>query len=345
MTSNHNNPWGDDSSPWSNKNNKKSGDMGDNITKLFKDRRPNLKMPQNNLNAIKIAIIVFLGIWGLSGFYQVEPNEQGVVLRLGEFIKTTPPGLHYHLPSPIEKVYKPSVTQENRIEIGFRANYKSPSDKPEESLMLTGDENIVDIHFAVTWDIKDAKDYLFNMRDPNGSVRVAAESAIREIIAQRNFQDVVTTDRKEIQDKIRLTLQNIMDDFGSGIRIKRLELLKVDPPRQVIDAFNEVQRAKADKERLKNEADAYANSIIPNARGDAQKLLQEAEAYKFKKVNEAKGESARFLDIYYEYKNAKFVTSKRLYFETLEEILGKTNKLILDPSNKGNNILPLLNLK
>lgn len=287
-----------------------------------------------------IAIIVAL--WLASGFYQIQPSDQGVVLRFGAYAYTTDAGLHYHLPYPIESVEKVNITRERSINIGEVETYRNAANSFTESHMLTGDENIVDINLTVVWKIKNAKDYLFNMRSPDVTVRVAAQSVLREIVGQSQMQPIITGDRGKVEDETKAELQKVLDEFGSGVEIVRVKLQKADPPKQVVDAFNEVQRAKADMERFKNEAEAYRNEILPKAQGEAAQRLQNAQAYKEAVVNKAKGEAERFISVYNAYKQGKEVTAKRLYLETMENVLNNSNKVILDQSGKGNAILPLL---
>lgn len=305
---------------------------------------------------ITFLFLVAFIIWMLTGFYQVAPEEQGVVMRFGKYVYTTSPGLHYHLPFPIEEVLKPNVMRENRIEIGFRSNVSesrrltSLSEAgnvqlvPAEGLMLTGDENIVEVNYTVTWKISNAGEFLFNLRDPVGTVRMAAESAMREVVGQTPIQQVITGGREQIQEETRKKLQAMMDEYAAGVQISAVQMLKVDPPSQVIDAFNDVQRAKADRERIRNEAEAYRNDIIPKARGEAEQRLQAAEAYREQTINLASGDAQRFLSILKEYKQAKDVTSRRIYLETMEQVLGGVNKVIIDPSAKGSNVVPYLPL-
>lgn len=306
-----------------------------------------------NIESKHIIVLFLLALlgWLLTGFYQIAPDEQGVVMRFGKFVYTTGPGLHYHLPYPIEDVLKPNVMRENRIEIGFRSgssdSRKSVSNTsksvPQESLMLTGDENIVEVNYTVTWKISNAGYFLFNLRDPVGTVAMAAESAMREVVGQTPITDVITGGREKVQEETKKKLQAMMDEYNAGIQISAVQMLKVDPPSQVIDAFNDVQRAKADRERIRNEAEAYRNDIIPKARGEAAKLVQEAEAYKEQTINLATGDATRFLSILEEYKSAKDVTSRRLYLETMEQILSGVNKIIVEPS-VGGNVVPYLPL-
>jgi membrane protease subunit HflK len=296
---------------------------------------------------------VAMVLWLLTGFYRVQPDEKGVVLRFGEYVRSEDSGLHYRLPYPFETVLTPKVTTINRVELGFRSigemrgRGSASRDVLEESLMLTGDENIVDIHFSVFWQVKPggAEAYLFNVRDPEGTVKVAAESAMRDIIGQTPIQSALTEGRAAIEVRTRDLLQKLLDSYNTGIKVTQVQLLKADPPAQVIDAFNDVQRAKADQERLRNEAEAYRNDIIPRARGDAEKLLQDAAAYKEQVVNLAQGEAGRFTSVANAYALAKDVTARRLYLETMEQVLKGTNKVIIDPgAQSGQGVQPYLPL-
>ena len=298
---------------------------------------------------IIIGLIILLVVWTLSGLYRVLPDEQGVVLRFGKFVKTTQPGLNYHLPFPIENVLTPKVTKVNRMDIGFRSERDSGfssggvADVPEESLMLTGDENIVNIDFSVFWVIKDAGNFLFKIQDPEGTVKAAAETAMREVIARSDIQPILTEGRSLIEADTQEIIQEILDEYTSGIQITQVQTQKAAPPDQVIDAFRDVQAARADMERSKNEAEAYANDVIPRARGEAAKILQAAEAYKKEVVAKAEGEASRFLAIYNEYKNAKSVTQERMYLETMEKVLADIDKVIIE-KNAGSGVVPYLPL-
>ena len=283
--------------------------------------------------------LALVGLWLASGFYRVQPEEQGVVLRFGKLHRVTSPGLNYHLPAPIESVITPQVTRVNRIEIGFRSastpqqpGQRTPSAREvvDEALMLTGDENIVDINFVVLWKIGDAAQFLFNIRDPENTVKAAAESVMREIIGQRPILEVTTEGRRSIEQRAREQLQELMVAYGAGILIDEVQLQKADPPAEVIDAFRDVQRAQADRERAQNEAESYQNDVIPRARGEAERLLQEAEAYKQEVVARAGGEAQRFENILTEFSKAEDVTTRRLYLETMEQVLKGTNKVIID---------------
>jgi len=299
---------------------------------------------------ILFGLIILAILWALSGLYRVLPDEQGVVLRFGKFVNTTQPGLNYHFPYPIETALTPKVTKVNRIDIGFRSERDSGftsggvADVPEESLMLTGDENIVNIDFSVFWVIKDAGKFLFKIQDPQGTVKAAAETAMREVIARSEIQPILTEGRSVIETDTEVIIQEILDEYNSGIQITQVQTQKADPPDQVIDAFRDVQAARADMERSKNEAEAYANDVIPRARGEAQKILQAAEAYKKEVVAKAEGEASRFLSIYNEYAKAKVVTRKRMHLETMEKVLADINKIIID-KNARSGVVPYLPLQ
>ena len=297
-----------------------------------------------------LLVVAAIALWLLSGFYRVQPDEQGVVLRFGEWTRTTPPGLNYHLPGPIESVLTPKVTRVNRIEVGLRSVGETTRGLPvrdiaEESLMLTGDENIVDIDFTVFWVIKDAGKFLFNIRNPEATVKLTAESAMREVIGQTPIQSALTEGRNEIEQGTRTRVQQLLDDYGAGIEVRRVQLLKVDPPGPVIDAFVDVQRARADLERLRNEAEAYRNDILPRARGEAEKMIQDANAYREEITNKAKGEAERFIKVLESYQASKEVTTQRIYLETLEEVFRGMNKVIIDSSAQGGpGVVPYLPL-
>jgi modulator of FtsH protease HflK len=298
-----------------------------------------------------LAVLAVLVLWLATGtFYRVLPDEVGVVLRFGAYNRTAQPGLNIKLPAPIETVLKPSVTRINRTEIGFRSSEGATRagtsrDLPQEALMLTGDENIVDINFTVFWIIKDAQSYLFNIRNPEGTVKSAAESAMREIVGETQIVQALAEGRGKIETDTQKLLQGILDSYGAGIQITQVQLAKVDPPAPVIESFRDVQRALADKERLRNEAEAYRNDIIPRARGDAVRIRQEAEAYRAEITNRSQGDADRFLEVYKAYKVAQDVTIQRLYIETMEEILRNSNKILIDKAAGGpSGVLPYLPL-
>jgi modulator of FtsH protease HflK len=293
-----------------------------------------------------LGIIIIVFLWLLSGFYRVEPDQEGIVLRWGAFDRKATPGLNYHLPSPIEEALTPTVTRVNRIEIGYRTNSAvgRTTEVPEESLMLTGDENIVDINFTVFWLVKDAENYVFNIRNPELTVKAAAESAMREVIGHTEIASALAEGRGKIETDTQALSQGILDYYGAGIEITQVQLQKVDPPGPVIDAFRDVQSAKIDQQRLVNEAEAYRNDIVPRAHGDASRVGQEAQAYKAQVALQAQGDAARFQSVYQSYQASQDVTARRLYIETMESILKNTNKVVIDRSASGSGVLPYLPL-
>lgn len=288
-----------------------------------------------------IVVLLLAGVWLGSGFYRVQEGQLGVVLRFGQVNRTAPPGLRYHLPYPFETALTPNVTFENRIEVGFRSSDSDDTNVPEESVMLTADQNIIDLNFAVTWIVKDASQFLFEIRDPEITVKRAAESAMREVVGQTDIQSALTDARDQIQQDTKIQLQQILDDYKSGIEIVRVELLRVNPPASVVDAFNDVQRADTDRERLRNEAEGYRNKIIPEARGDAERIRNEAEGYKQQVINAATGEASRFTEVQAAYSGAKQVTAERLYLETMETVLRGKRKVMIDADKASMPYLPL----
>ena len=344
-------------SPWGipNKNNKQpnppSSGEPDDLTQKFQDGLKNIFGGNGKQDAKKPIMLFIVGaiiVWALSGFYRVDADEQGIVLRFGKYTNMTQPGLNYHLPYPIETVMTPKVTRVNRVDIGFRSSGDvsrsgAISEIKEESAMLTGDENIVDINYSVFWVIKDAGKYLFNIQDPQGTIKAVAETAMREIIARKKIQSILTQGRTDIETEAHKIMQQILDQYNSGIEVTQVQAQKSDPPAQVIDSFRDVQAAKADKERQQNEAQAYANDVIPRARGEAAKIVQDAEAYKREVVAQAEGEASRFVAIYNEYAKAKTVTQERMYLETMEKVLSGVNKIIIDKQS-GSGVVPYLPL-
>lgn len=296
-------------------------------------------------------LLIILGLWLASGFYRIEQGQIGLPLIFGKYTGLQkPPGLNYNLPRPIGQVFKVDVERSRRQEIGYRGTADvgrvgtDGRDVPEESLMLTGDQNIVDIDLAVLWKIKDPELYVFNIRDPEATVKIAAESAIREVVGQSSFDRAVTDGRAEIETRTRDVLQDLLDSYGAGIEIETIDMQKSDPPEPVIDSFNDVQRARQDLDRLRNEAEAYANTIIPQARGEAEQLIRQAEGYRERLIKEAEGEAARFVSIYESYRLSPEVTRRRLYLETIAEIFGKSDKIIIDEAAGGTGVIPYLPL-
>ncbi len=351
------NPWAKNSS----KGNRSSKDSNDNITPFgprgggdAPDIEDMLRKASSGMSDMKdmipggfgpgktmgLGLIVLVALWLLSGLFFIQPSEHGVVLAFGKYSHTEEnPGLKWRMPWPIQSHQIVNVTNERRIKVGFRdisgRGRAGKQDVAHESLMLTGDENIIDIDFVVLWRIGDAKDYLYRIRDPEQTIKIVAESAMREIIGRTEIQPALTEARSQIQADTRQLMQTMLNEYEAGVQINNVQLQKVDPPASVIDAFNDVQRARQEKEQLKNKAEAYRNGIIPIARGEANKLIQEAEAYEQEVVNRSEGDAARFIAVYNEYKGAKKVTSERLYIEALEEVLGRANTLILDGQNGG----------
>jgi modulator of FtsH protease HflK len=310
----------------------------------------NIKLPGGG----KIVFLVVVLLWLATGIYIVNPDEVGVVQRFGSFNRITDPGPHYHMPYPFEKVQTPKVTQVRRFEIGYRTisaptvagvepQYRIVS---EESHMLTGDENIVDVQFIVQYQLKDPVRYLFNIQMPDASVKSAAETAMREVIGYNKLDAALTDGKPAIQDETRALMQMIMDRYQSGIQILAVQLQDVQPPEPVIDSFRDVVRAREDAVRITNQAEAYRNDIVPRARGEAAIIINQAEAHKEAIVRKAEGEAQRFLSILAEYKQAPEVTKKRLYLETMEEVLslpGLSKTIISDQAI--NQVLPYLPLE
>lgn len=338
----NNNPWGNSPRP-----------QGPDIDAWLNQLQENIKkyIPGGGGSGLVLLLVGFLVLWGLSGFYRVQADEQGVVLRFGKFQAQTSPGLNYHIPWPIESVITPKVTIVNRVDIGMRGPSDSfvggrvaSRDVPEESLMLTGDENIVDVDFSVFWLINSASDFLFNIQNPEGTVKSVAESTMREIVGQNNIQPILTEQRQNTEDMVRDLMQSILDDYGAGITITQVKMQKVDPPAAVIDAFRDVQAARADQERARNEAQSYANRVVPEAQGEAFRIRREAEAYREQAVAEAEGQASRFAAVYNEYKQASDVTRQRIFLETVEKVMQRSNKIIIDQSDAGGGVIPYLPL-
>jgi modulator of FtsH protease HflK len=298
-----------------------------------------------------LALLAIVILWIGSGFYRVQPDEQGVVLRFGAYSYWTPPGLHWHLPWPIETVEMPAVTRINRTEIGYRSagsetvqSGRDPNgrDVLAESLMLTGDENIIDIDVAVFWRISNASDYLFNTANPQTLVRVVAESSLREVIGRTPIQPALTQLRAQIEMDVHKQTQEILDRYKAGVEITQVQLQKVDPPAAVVESFRDVQRANTDAERIRNEAEAYRNDIVPRARGDAARILAEGQGVKAATVARSTGEAQRFDSVLKAYQLAKDVTIRRLYLDTMEDVLSKSQSVVVDDKLKG--IVPFLSL-
>jgi membrane protease subunit HflK len=349
--SNNPNPWG--GGPPSGGGG--SGGRPPNLEDLFKRGQDKIKdfVPGGPIGGIGIAIVGLLAVlgWLLTGFYTVRPDEVGLNVVFGRYVNTTQPGLNYNWPYPIGSVVKPRVTAVNTMEVGVRQGPEvtrrpgSPRVLADESLMLTGDENIVDVDFTVQWQISPDRpqDYVFNLRNQESTVKLVAESVMREVIGKRDIDKIITIDRATIETEVRTLMQSVLDKYGAGVTIRFIQLLKAEPPTQVIDAYRDVQAARADFERLKNEADTYAKRIVPEARGEAVKIEQEAEAYNEQTVAEAKGAAKRFAQVLDEYRKAPRVTRERMFLETMERVFGRMDKIIID-QNKGGGVVPYLPL-
>jgi len=285
-----------------------------------------------------------LALWLFTGTYMVGPDEVGVVRTFGEFTRVAQSGLNYHFPYPIEQVNTPAVTEVKRIEIGFRTlrngQYRSVE---KESLMLTGDENIVDAEMIVQYKIKDPVKYLFRIVEPELTVREAAEASLRTVVGRNKIDETLTTGKFKIQEETKIQLQLILDKYDSGIHVVAVQLQDVSPPKEVIGAFKDVASAKEDKNRMVNQAEGYRNNVIPKARGEAEAMIRDAEGFKQARIKRSEGDAAKFTTILREYRKAKSITQKRLYLETMERVLPNIEKIIIPDKNSGN-MLNLLNL-
>ena len=348
-------PWGSGSrGPWGS-GPQSQGPRPPDLEDLLRRGQDRLRtLLPGNLGGRGVAIIALIAValWGLSGFFRVEPDEVGVVLRFGKFVREVQPGLNYHLPYPIETALTPQALRVNKVNIGFRESDDmrrgtTLRDVPEESLMLTGDETIVDVDFSVLWRVKAnaVGDFLFSVQDPPGAVKAVAESAMRQVIGRSNIQAILTGARQTIETGVQELMQQTLDGYGAGVTVQQVQLQKVDPPTQVIDAFRDVQAARSDLERAQNEAQTYANKVVPEARGRAAKIIQDAEAYRAQTVAEAKGQASRFTQVYDQYKKAPDVTRQRIYLETMERVFGGTDKTIIDTGPQGaQGVVPYLPL-
>jgi modulator of FtsH protease HflK len=304
-------------------------------------------------------VILLVGAAAIAYFgftVRVNPDERAVIQRFGKFDRELSNGLNFRWPYPVEESTVIPFTRQNRVEVGFNtviagpySSLRNPT-RSEESLMLTGDENIVDVNFNVFWNVKDAAAFLFNVRNPsdnpdaNSNVKAVAESAMREVIGQNEIQPILTKSRQEIEEAVKTLIQRVLDSYNAGIQITQVTLQKVDPPSEVIASFRDVQAAKADQERLRNEAETYANRVVPEARGEVQKILQDAQGDRDKAIAEARGRTERYLKVYDEYQKAPEVTRRRMYLETLERVLGGVDKIIIDEKAGANGVVPYLPL-
>jgi membrane protease subunit HflK len=358
-------PWGGSGGggggPWGNGPQRGGGGGGGNppdLEELLKRSQNTLKsvLPGGGnlgFKGILLAIVVVVGIWFANGFYRVQEGAVGVELVFGEVTNQTAPGLNYNWPYPIGSVYTPEVQRIRELTVGMRETVSgarvSVSDVTEESLMLTGDENIVDVDFKVQWRIRNTPEgvsnFLFNIQDPEGTVKAVAESAMREVVGESRIDAILGENRTPIQIAVQELMQTALDSYGAGVEVTEVQMQKVDPPQQVIEAFRDVQAARADQERIQNEAQTYANRIVPEARGEAARVLEAANAYRDQTIAEANGQAQRFTKVLQEYQKAPNVTRERLYLETLEKVLGANNKVIIDDNVGGaGGVVPYLPL-
>ena len=344
--------------PWGNSNGggprPGGGGTPPNLDEILKKGQDRMKsaMPGGfgGKKAILIAVIVLAALWAFSGFYRVNQGEQGVVLVFGAWDGTLQPeGLHWAPPTPIGEVFTPLVTRARTTEVGFSTIRRGDEatgtrNEPNESLMLTGDENIIDIDFEVFWQINDAGAFLFNLREPEETVKAVAESAMREVVGQTPLQAALTSARDDIERETAALMQTILNDYQSGVQVTSVNLKKSDTPAQVLDAFRDVQAAGADREAEINKAQEYRNQIIPVARGEAAQIVNDAQGYRQQIVSDAEGQAARFIAVYNEYVQAEDVTRRRIYLETMENILRDVNKVIIDSESGGTGVVPYLAL-
>ncbi|WP_022696517.1 FtsH protease activity modulator HflK [Euryhalocaulis caribicus] len=309
------------------------GQRPPDFDKAFRDARERFKGFGGGKGgglAVVVFIVVALVAWGLTGVYFVQPQEQGVELRFGKYSDTTQPGIQYHFPWPIERAFTPEVTRVQRVNIGYEDARGEPRDISAESLMLTQDENIVDIDFSVFWVINDARDFLFNVEDPEGTVKAVAESAMREVVGNNQLEPIITRGRQVVEQDARQLMQATLDEYGAGIQVRQVQLQKADPPERVIESFRDVVNAAQDAETIINRATAYRNQIVPEARGTASQIVQEAEAYREQVVADSSGQAQRFTAVLSEYQQAPEVTRQRMYLETLERVMQKADKIVID---------------
>jgi membrane protease subunit HflK len=339
-------PWGSGTPP---------GGPNPNLEDLIRRGQDRLQsfLPGGNFGGagVLLVIVVAAVIWLLYGsLFRVQSEELGVVLRFGKHVRTVQPGLNYKWPYPVETVLLPKALRVNTLSIGMRISERGAGtairDIPEESLMLTGDENIVDVDFTVLWRIapNGVGDYLFNIQNPEGTVKAVAESAMREVIGHSEIAPILTGSRAATEVAVHDLMQKTLNDYNAGIQIQQVQMQKVDLPAQVIDSFRDVQAAQADQQRLQNEAQTYANRIVPESKGRAAQILQGAEGYKQQAVAEAKGQTARFLKVYEEYKKAPDVTRQRIYLETLERLFANSDKVIVDQGPNSSGVQPYMAL-
>lgn len=353
------NPWGrppSGQSPWGENNNKQNqkhtdrdSNQGPDLDDLLRRARASFNNPLgNNGRGVFIAVLIAILLWVASGIYLVDTSENAVITRFGNYTRTqTLPGLSYHMPWPIEAATKLNVTLDRRVQIGFSdTGYANASrrDIAEESLMLTADANIVDIDVVVLWNVAEAEKYLFNIRNPEQTIKRVAESAIREAVGQTRLQSIITQGRDDVAVRIQKSMQAILDGYKSGVAIKQVLIQEATVHPEVLEAYNDVAASRQDAERFQNEATIYKNDIVPKARGEAIKMLQDAQAYKQEVIARAEGDAQRFSEILEAYRQGKEVTRDRLYIETMEIILSNANRMVIDQEAGSSGVVPVLNL-
>lgn len=341
-----NEPGGNKKDPWSDRNQSPTPPDLDEVLKKLQDRFIGLVgggRPDNGqapLQLLGVIASIGLGLWALTGIYVVDEGSRGVVTRFGAYTDTTVPGLHWHLPMPIEKVDVVNMEQQRVMEVGYRSGgrQQSAGSVPKESLMLTQDENIIDIRLAVQYQIKDAQAYLFNVADPDITLKQVIESAQRAVIGKNTMDFVLTEGRSNIADEIKSAIQQALDEYQTGISVSNVNLVDAQPPDEVQNAFEDAIKAREDEQRLKNEAESYANEVVPTARGAAARLTEESEAYKQKAIAQAQGESSRFLQLLAEYEKSPDVTRQRMYLDAMQDVIGQTGAIMVDVKNSNNMI-------
>jgi membrane protease subunit HflK len=350
-------PWGQGGGsggggPWG--SGPKSGGGGgppdlEEILRRSQDRLRTIMPGGASFGGKSLAVIVLAAVvlWLATGFYTVRPNEVGINMIFGRYTGSTGEGLRYNLPYPIGRVEKPDVRQRRTIPVGYRPGAQGRArDVLEESLMLTGDENIVDIDFDVQWSVNPARaqDFVFNIANPEGTIKAVAESAMREVIGRRQIQNILTTEQSSIASEVKDIVQGTLDAYGSGVVVEIVQMIAVQPPAQVREAFFDVNAAQQDAERVQNEARTFASQVVPRSRGEAAQKVQQAEAYREQAVAEATGQAARFNQVYEEYRKAPAVIRERIFLETMERVLGGMDKIIIDQSGQGSGVVPYLPL-
>lgn len=343
------NPWGQGPDRPTNQNNRPQQGGSDlpDLDEIIRKAKGSLNMGQGDgdVKIIILGIVVVALLWLASGFYRVLPNEAAVIQRFGEYSRTqAESGMGYHMPWPIESLTKVNVTEDRRLTIGFNNIGQSVRDVSQESLMLTSDANIVDVDVVVIWNIDSAEDFIFNIRDQEDTIKRVAESTTREVIGQTQLQPVITTGREQVAMRIRELTQEILNEYQSGVSVKQVLIQDATVHPDVQPAFDDVVAASQDAERFQNEANIYANDVLPKARGEAIRMVQEAEGYKQSRIARAEGEAERFNQLYEAYQGGRDVTRERIYIETMEDVMGKANKTIIDQESDGTGVVPYLPL-